>query len=103
MFKYRDSDRLASLSPEAKVRCMVEQKKIDLIILVGDQHVKKIHEVAKRLREAGLEIKDILEAAGTVTGSAMPDKKAALSAVPGVAAIEEARAYRLPPPDADVQ
>ena len=48
------------------------EAKQEVIISVSDRHLGKIREVAKRLRKAGLEVKDVLEATGTITGSAAP-------------------------------
>jgi precorrin-6B methylase 2 len=73
----------------------------DVTVLVDDDHLARIDEVAAALQRAGLRVGDVLPAVGAITGSI--DEPAALATVEGVAAIEPAREIRLPPPDEDVQ
>ena len=82
---------------------MSKSTKQDVIISVDDQNIGRTRDVAEQLRKAGLEVKDIMEATGTITGTASAAKMSALSAVAGVAAVEQARSYQLPSPGADVQ
>ena len=77
--------------------------KTRLSVLVGDQHLARLPDVVRRLREAGLEVDQVLDAAGTVTGSIESSQMPALSQVDGVAAVEASHDYQLPPPDADIQ
>jgi hypothetical protein len=70
-------------------------------VLVDDDHLGAIDEVAAALERAGLRVDAVLPAAGAITGSI--GEPAALAAVEGVAAIEPAREFRLPPPDEQVQ
>jgi hypothetical protein len=56
-----------------------------------------------RLRAAGLVVTRTLEEIGVVCGSVARSRLPALAEVPGIAAVEEARSVRLPPPDAPVQ
>ena len=58
--------------------------------------------VLERLRAAGLSVGEAHEATG-VTGSAPASATDCAAAVDGVAAVEVARDYQLPPPDSPIQ
>jgi hypothetical protein len=73
----------------------------DVTVLVDDDHLAVIDEVAAALQRAGLRLGEVLPALGAITGSV--DDPAALAAVEGVAAVELAQEIQLPPPDEDVQ
>jgi hypothetical protein len=77
---------------------------IDVTILVGEDHLGAIDDVAAALRAAGLRHDVALPATGVVTG-AVPDEAtlAALEGVAGVEAVERAQEIQLPPPDAPEQ
>jgi hypothetical protein len=73
-------------------------------VLVADDRLDAIDDVAAALQEAGLQLGDVLPAAGAITGSV--DDLAllpALEAVEGVAAVELQQEIQLPPPDEPVQ
>ena len=74
---------------------------IDVTVLVADDHLDAIDDVAAALQEAGLRLQSTLPATGVITGAA--DDPAALEAVPGVAAVEAARDVGVPPPDSPLQ
>jgi hypothetical protein len=76
----------------------------DVNVLIADDHLAAIDEVAAALQGAGLRLRDVLPAAGVVTGS-VDDLAAieALEAVEGVARAEPAQEIQLPPPDEPVQ
>jgi CheY-like chemotaxis protein len=76
----------------------------DVTVLVADDHLTAIDEVAAALENAGLRLGRVLPAAGAITGT-VDDAAAmeALSAVEGVAAVESAQEIQLPPPDEAVQ
>ena len=73
----------------------------DVTILVDDDHLAAIDEVAAALQRAGLRLGDVLPAVGAITGSV--DDPAVLDGVEGVAAVEQAQEVHLPPPEEDVQ
>ena len=77
---------------------------IDVTILVADEHIDGIDDVAAALQDAGLRLDATLPATGVISG-AVADAAAmqSLSAVAGVAAVEPVQEIALPPPDADVQ
>jgi hypothetical protein len=77
---------------------------IEVTILVADDHVGAIDDVAAALQEAGLRLDVVLPATGAITGSVEDEAAlASLAAVAGVAAVERAQEIGIPPPDEPVQ
>jgi hypothetical protein len=74
---------------------------IDVTVLVADDHLDAMDDVAAALQQAGLRLQSTLPATGVITGAA--EDPAALEAVPGVAAVEAARDIGVPPPDSPLQ
>jgi hypothetical protein len=75
---------------------------IDVTVLVADDHLDAMDDVAAALQQAGLRLQSTLPATGVITGAA--EDPAALQAVPGVAAVEAARSdLGVPPPDSPLQ
>jgi hypothetical protein len=74
---------------------------VQLSVTVDDGHA--IDEVAAGLRARGMEVAQVLDGIGVITGSAPDDVRPALAAVEGVASVDEELTHRLPPPDAEVQ
>lgn len=75
-----------------------------IVVAVADGYLDRMGEVVARLREAGVEVEEEMEAAGIVTGSV--DESASLDRlldIDGVGAAEEEETYRIPPPESDVQ
>jgi hypothetical protein len=77
--------------------------RVGVSVSVADDHLDKIQKVKKALQSAGMEIEDVLEAAGVITGSAKEEAIDSLEGVKGVTAVERSQTYQLPPPDSDVQ
>ncbi len=77
--------------------------KASLLVSVDDQHMDDLEAVVGRLRAAGMEVERTMAEVGTVTGSIDPSRLDALRRVEGVAEVEQAREYRLPPPESPVQ
>ncbi len=75
----------------------------DVVITVRDEHLTTLAQVADGLRAAGMRVDQVLGAAGVITGSVPPDRRAGVRRVPGVAAVEDDGTVRIAPPDADVQ
>jgi hypothetical protein len=59
--------------------------------------------VAEQLRAAGMNVDQILRAAGIITGSVAAGQRASLTDVPGVASVEVEQTFQIAPPDAEVQ
>jgi hypothetical protein len=74
---------------------------VQLSVTVDDGHA--IEEVAAVLRARGMQVAQVLDGIGVITGSAPEDVRHTLAAVEGVASVDEQLTHRLPPPDADVQ
>jgi hypothetical protein len=74
---------------------------VELSVTVGDGHA--IEEVAAGLRARGMEVAQVLEGIGVITGSAPDEVRADLAALDGVASVDEQVTHQLPPPDADIQ
>jgi hypothetical protein len=74
---------------------------VQLSVTVDDGHA--IEEVAAGLRARGMEVAQVLEGIGVITGSAPDDVRHTLSEVEGVASVDAQLTHRLPPPDSPVQ
>ncbi len=74
---------------------------VQLSVTVGDGHA--IEEVAAGLRARGMEVAQVLEGIGVITGTAPDEVRADLAGVEGVASVDEQLTHQLPPPDAPVQ
>ena len=74
---------------------------IDVTVLVADDHLDAMDDVAAALQQAGLRLQSTLPATGVITGAA--EDPAALAGVPGVVAVETARDVRVPPPESPLQ
>ena len=72
-------------------------------VTVADDHVSLIHDLADRLRAAGMQVEQVLDAAGVITGSVPAARRSSIEALPGVAAVEDETSFQIAPPDADVQ
>lgn len=68
-------------------------------VTVDDGHLDQVHAVAGRLRERGMDVDAVLEAAGVISGSVTDERARALAGVEGVASVDAETETRLPPPD----
>ena len=76
---------------------------VNLSVTVDDGHLPAIDKVAEELRARGMEVAQVLDGLGIITGSAPEESRSALTGVEGVASVDEELTYQLPPPDAPVQ
>lgn len=74
-----------------------------VIVTVDDAHRAELDAVAESLRRHGLHVEQVLADVGLISGRLPADRALGELRVEGVAAVEEARSVRLPPPDAPVQ
>ncbi|MDQ4105125.1 MAG: ketohydroxyglutarate aldolase [Actinomycetota bacterium] len=74
-----------------------------ITVTVGDDHVGDIAGVAEQLQAAGMNVDQVLDAVGIITGSVPSERRDALERLPGVAAVEGEHSFQIPPPDAEVQ
>ncbi|GAA1291373.1 hypothetical protein [Saccharothrix xinjiangensis] len=72
-----------------------------VVVSVADDGLADLPAVVSALRDAGMEVDDVMESLGVVTGSvpgpAATGATGALGAVPGVASVEVDREVGLPP------
>ncbi|WP_337176820.1 hypothetical protein [Paludisphaera sp.] len=62
--------------------------KESVVVTIADSHLTRIKSVADELRDAGLEVRQVLSTSGIISGKAAPTARHALEAVPGVIAVE---------------
>jgi hypothetical protein len=74
---------------------------VQLNVTVAGGHA--IEEVAAGLRARGMDVAQVLDGIGVITGSASEEVRRDLGAVEGVARVVEGLTHQLPPPDAPVQ
>ncbi|MCF6744756.1 hypothetical protein E9529_10775 [Blastococcus sp. KM273128] len=72
-------------------------------VTVDDRHLSALDGVVRGLRARGMHVDQVLDGLGIITGSVPPGTLGALSAVAGVASVDEQQVHRLPPPGAPVQ
>jgi hypothetical protein len=76
---------------------------VQLSVTVDDGHLPALDAVVAQLRAHGMQVEQVLEGLGVVTGSAPSTVRDALTAVEGVVSVDEQLTHRLPPPDSPVQ
>ena len=76
---------------------------VKLSVTVDDGHLPILDAVVARLRAHGMEVDQVLEGLGVITGSAPSGVRESLTAIEGVVSVDEQLTHRLPPPDAPVQ
>ncbi|HET7326678.1 MAG TPA: hypothetical protein VFJ14_05255 [Nocardioidaceae bacterium] len=76
---------------------------IRVSVTIADEHLAEIESVAGALRDRGMEVEHVHDALGIITGSMPDDSRQALTAVDGVASVDEEMHYQVPPPDSPLQ
>jgi len=84
----------------SKQQSKKDSKKQSLIITTSGK--RSIHEVARDLKDAGLDVDQVLDQINVVTGSAHPDAKRRLREISGVADVSEDNPVDIGPPGAPV-
>ncbi|MDQ3763106.1 MAG: hypothetical protein M3460_16110 [Actinomycetota bacterium] len=80
-----------------------------ITVTVHDDRLPHIDELADRLRAAGMQVDQVLQPVGVITGSVPGPRRdiietlAVIETLPGVVAVEDETAFQIPPPDAEVQ
>ncbi|NET38507.1 MAG: ketohydroxyglutarate aldolase [Cyanothece sp. SIO1E1] len=77
--------------------------KIKLLVSIDDEHLEQILDVIQDLQAAGMQVDQIMDKLGIVTGSCDSTKVDALSQVAGVLEVEPEQGYQIAPPDSDIQ
>ena len=80
---------------------MAAQAKPAVIVTLSGE--RKVHDVARDLRAAGLNVEHVLEETGIVTGTADSNTHAALRKIRGVVDVSADHPIDIGPPDSDVQ
>lgn len=72
-------------------------------VSVDDDHLASLRVVVQALEAQGLQVDQVLDGLGIVSGSVDDARRMLLSSVPGVASVDGQLTYQLAPPDADLQ
>ncbi len=72
-------------------------------VTIADDHVAETDAIAEQLRAAGMNVEQVLNAVGMITGWVPAEQRPSVEALPGVAAVEEETNFQLAPPDSEVQ
>ena len=75
----------------------------DVTITVDDDHLSALDEVVASVRAAGVHVTQVHTAIGIISGTVADDARGPLSAIRGVASIEQASRVGVAPPDSPVQ
>jgi len=78
-------------------------EKQEFIVTVDDDHLDQIREIADRCRSLGMEVQQVLNQAGVISGRVDPRKVAKVQQVRGVSSVEPAGSIQIPPPDSEIQ
>lgn len=82
---------------------MLHSELIAVTVSVDDAHRAAVDQVADRLRAAGMQVERSLRSIGAISGQITPDRFDGLKQIEGVAGVEAARTFQIPPPGAKVQ
>ncbi|WP_026819292.1 hypothetical protein [Arthrobacter castelli] len=74
-----------------------------ITVTVAEPYLSQIGGVADQLRSAGMEIDQVLDALGMITGSVSAGRLAAVEALDGVASVDQPMGFELPDPGDEVQ
>ena len=74
-----------------------------MTVLVDDEHLTMMPEVAEGLRAVGLVIESQSDQTGVITGRIDASRASILEQVQGVQRVEIPHRFQLPPPDSDLQ
>jgi hypothetical protein len=77
---------------------------VEVTVLIEEGNLDAIDDVATSLAQVGLQVTQTLESAGVITGYVNDSSLIeALRGIDGVASVEIAHTFQLPPPDEPVQ
>jgi hypothetical protein len=77
--------------------------RVRLTLVIEETHLDRLSEVVERLKRAGLQIDNVAESIGTVSGTIDEERAADIALVYGVAMVERSRVRRAPPPESELQ
>jgi hypothetical protein len=76
---------------------------VGISVTVDDEHLARIDDVAVELRANGMQVDQVLDGLGVISGSVPEDRQQSLQDVAGVKSVEASHDFQIPPPDAPVQ
>jgi hypothetical protein len=76
---------------------------VSISVAVDDEHLARIGDVVADLRANGMQVDQVLDRLGVISGSVPEDRQQSLQAVAGVKSVEASHHFQIPPPDASVQ
>jgi hypothetical protein len=77
--------------------------RVEVLVSVDDKHIGEIKRIADDLARLGMDVDRLLGAIGVISGRVEKTKLRNLEGVPGVAEVEIAEQFQLPPPDSPIQ
>ncbi len=75
----------------------------NITVTVDDQHADSMYQVAAALRASGMQVSQVLEAIGVITGFVPEGGDTALRSIRGVKSVDPAVNIELPNPDSPLQ
>lgn len=72
-------------------------------VTLADAGLARIDDVVERLKGEGMAVEQVLGSLGIIVGSVPAGRRAAITALADVAAVEGETTFELAPPDAEVQ
>jgi len=75
----------------------------EIIVTVDDQHATAMGQVAATLRANGMQVSQVLEAIGVITGTVPDGGETALRSIQGVKSVDPALNIAIPSPDSPLQ
>ncbi len=76
---------------------------MNISISIKDTHLATIELVAQKLQAAGMNVEQVLNSIGIISGSIDSSLMSSLSQIEGVKIVEQEQTYQLAPPDSDIQ
>ncbi len=80
-----------------------ESEHTEIVVSIDDKHLGDLRPIVEGLERAGMEIKEVLDVAGVVTGHIHFSKLRDLPKVRGVEHVEAGRKIQIAPPDSGIQ
>jgi hypothetical protein len=76
---------------------------MNISVSVKDAHLATIELVSQKLQAGGMNVSQVLQSIGIISGSIDSNLMNTLSRIEGVKQVERERTYQLAPPDSDIQ
>ncbi len=76
---------------------------IHITVTVDQEHLRVIGDVASVLRTKGMQVEQVLDTIGIITGSLPEGRRPDLESAEGVESVDEQRDFQLAPPESGIQ